>query len=153
MICNMRNASSFLKRKMFIILLFFCFATAYTQDSTRTDLNSNAINIYIDSPDWYMDLDYYRTEIQFVNYMRDRADADVHILTTVQHTGGDGREFTINFIGRGKFEGQQNTLKYISVQTDTEDIIILIFAASKFEFLKVRPKNKGTIYFFMLTHS
>lgn len=105
---------------LFTIMLY---SYALAQDSTRVELNTDKINVYIDSPDWYMDLDYYRTEIPFVNYMRDRADADVHILTTIQRTGGDGWEFTINFIGLRKFAGQQNTLKYTSKQTDSEDTI------------------------------
>ncbi|MBN1480023.1 hypothetical protein JXA70_07115 [candidate division KSB1 bacterium] len=108
--------------RFFAAFLFLC-ASTFAQDSTQFDLHPEKINVYIDSPDWYMDLDYYRTEIPFVNYMRDRADADVHILTTIQRTGGDGWEFTISFIGLRKFEGQQNTLKYTSRQTDTEDTI------------------------------
>lgn len=99
------------------------FFPAYAQDSTGVELNSQKINVYIDSPDWYMDLDYYRTEIPFVNYMRDRTDADVHILSTIQSTGGGGYQFTINFIGQHQFDGQKNILTYTSKQTDTEDII------------------------------
>lgn len=121
--CDVRTAAGYLNRNIAIILLLFLLASARAQDTTQSDLIPDVINIYIISPDWYMDLDYFRTEIPFVNYMRDRADADVHILTTVQRTGGDGREFTINFIGLRKFEGQRNTLKYTSKLTDTEDII------------------------------
>jgi hypothetical protein len=122
MCCNVRTAASYLNRS-FIIMLLFLFTSARPQGTSQSDLIPDLINIYIDSPDWYMDLDYFRTEIPFVNYMRDRADADVHIMTTIQGTGGGGMEFTINFIGLRKFEGQKNTLKYSSVQTDTEDII------------------------------
>ncbi len=107
----------------YCLLVLILFSATFAQDSTQTHSSPEKINVYIDSPDWYMDLDYYRTEIPFVNYMRDRADADVHILTTIQRTGGDGWEFTINFIGLRKFEGQKNILKYTSKQTDTEDII------------------------------
>ncbi|RPH99338.1 MAG: hypothetical protein EHM72_11305 [Calditrichaeota bacterium] len=115
-------AQSFPGFLMMILLLLPSFAFPQTAAHTAPT-PSDIINIYIDSPDWYMDLDYYRTEIPYVNYMRDRADADVHILTTTQRTGGGGIEFTINFIGLRKFHGQQNALKYISRQTDTEDII------------------------------
>jgi hypothetical protein len=109
---------------LLIILLLSGTTFVFSQDTTQVTPNmADLINVYIDSPDWYMDLDYYRTEIPYVNYMRDRADADVHILTTIQRTGGDGWEFTINFIGSNRFEGQKNTLTYTSQQTDTEDII------------------------------
>jgi len=106
-----------------LFLLFLLIATVYPQDTSQIYQNPERINIYIDSPDWYMDMDYYRTEIPFVNYVRDRADADVHILTTTQQTGGDGYEFTIRFIGLQRFAGQNDTLLYVSQQTDTEDMI------------------------------
>jgi hypothetical protein len=108
----------------FRIVLFLLPSFAFPQTAAHTaPTPSDLINLYIDSPDWYMDLDYYRTEIPYVNYMRDRADADVHIHTTTQRTGGGGREFTIHFIGLRKYQGQENALKYISNQTDTEDTI------------------------------
>ncbi|NQT24881.1 hypothetical protein HQ585_05985 [candidate division KSB1 bacterium] len=123
MIYDFCNTTCHLLARILLVSLVILCVNGYTQASTKTDLNPDVINIYIDSPDWWMDLDYFRTEIPFVNYMRDRADADLHILTTTQSTGGGGREFTINFIGLQKFKGQTNTLKYTSVQTDTDDII------------------------------
>jgi hypothetical protein len=112
--------------RLFLSMIMLLSGTTFVfpQDTIQVSPNkSDLINVYIDSPDWYMDLDYYRTEIPYVNYMRDRADADVHILTTIQRTGGGGWEFTINFIGSNRFEGEKNALKYTSQQTDTEDII------------------------------
>ncbi len=37
------------------------------------------------------DMDFFRTEIQFVNWVRDRRDSDVHLLITSQATGAAGR--------------------------------------------------------------
>ena len=105
---------------LFLILLRI---DGFSQDSTKVVSDSTDIRIYIDSPDYWIDLDYFRTEITFVNYVRDRADADVHILTTTQATGGGGREFTIAFIGLRKFEGQKNTLKFTTKPAETEDTI------------------------------
>ncbi|MBN2416361.1 hypothetical protein JXO52_10990 [bacterium] len=106
-----------------IILLLFSRSLVLSQAAGRSSDASGLISVFIDFPDWYMDMDYIRTEIPYVNYMRDRADADVHILTTTQRTGSDGCEYTINFIGLGAFAGQENTLTYTSQQTDTEDMI------------------------------
>lgn len=91
-------------------------------DSLKKD-QADALKIFIDTPDYFIDFDYVRTEITFVNYVRDRADADVHILITTQRTGGGGIEFTLAFIGLKKFEDQKNTLKHVSRQTDTDDDI------------------------------
>jgi len=68
-----------------------------------------------------VDYDYIRNEITFVNYVRDRKEADVHILITTQRTGSGGMEYTIAFIGKGEYKDLNNTLKYISLKTNTED--------------------------------
>jgi len=67
------------------------------------------------------DTDYIRTEIAFVNYVRDRKEADVHILVTVQRTGSGGREYTAEFIGQGECADIRSRLRYVSARTDTED--------------------------------
>lgn len=89
------------------------------QDSTRSAQDS-AVRVFLDCPDSFCDFDYYRTEITFVNWVRDRQDADVHILGTSQETGGGGREFTFAFIGLRGFAGRTDTLRYVSSNTDTD---------------------------------
>jgi hypothetical protein len=67
------------------------------------------------------DEDYLRKEVTFIDYVRNREDADVHVLVTTQQNGGGGREFTLKFIGIGRFLGQDQTLVYNSPQTATDD--------------------------------
>lgn len=95
-----------------------CSSAKERQDKVDT-LKNEAIKVFLDcrACDWQ----YTKTEITFVNYVRDRKDADVHILVTTQRTGSGGQEYTMTFIGMKKFEGMTDTLKYISSQTDTED--------------------------------
>jgi hypothetical protein len=69
------------------------------------------------------DIDHIRTEITFVNYVRDRKEADVHVLVTSLRTGAGGREYTLAFIGQRRFEGIDDTHKYFTESTDTEDEI------------------------------
>ena len=47
------------------------------QDSTRVAQDS-ALRVFLDCPDAFCDFDYYRTEITFVNWVRDRQFAQVH---------------------------------------------------------------------------
>ena len=56
-----------------------------------------------------------------MNYVRDRKEADVHVLITTQRTGSGGTEHTIAFIGQKDYADIQNTLIYTSNQTDTQD--------------------------------
>jgi hypothetical protein len=66
------------------------------------------------------DADYIRKEVTFVDYVRTREDADVHVLVTVQDSGG-GREWTLKFIGLGEHANSDQTLVYNSLRTQTDD--------------------------------
>ena len=67
------------------------------------------------------DMDFFRTEIQFVNWVRDRRDSDVHLLITSQTTGAGGRSYELLFMGQERFEGMVDTLTYISGYDATRD--------------------------------
>jgi hypothetical protein len=67
------------------------------------------------------DDDYVRTEIAYVNWVRDRTVADVHVLVTSQDAGGGGDAFTLAFIGQRSFSGRSDTLQYATNATTTND--------------------------------
>ncbi len=67
------------------------------------------------------DFDYFRREVSFVNYVRDRMDAQLHVLVTAQGTGAGGREYTMDFIGLREFQGREDTLTYVSLPDETSD--------------------------------
>jgi len=66
------------------------------------------------------DEDYFVRGIPWVDWVRDREDSDVHLLTTGTSAGG-GFSFDIQFIGSGDFEGQDVALGVFSSSTDTDD--------------------------------
>ncbi|MEK7667864.1 MAG: hypothetical protein AAB409_04375 [Gemmatimonadota bacterium] len=80
-----------------------------------------ALRVFLDCEPWVCDIDFLRTEITFVNYMRDRTQAQVHVLVTTLRTGGGGQEYTLTFIGQRDLQGRTDTLRYISRQSDTPD--------------------------------
>ena len=82
--------------------------------------SSQKLRVFADCQANGCDLDYFRQEIPFVDYMRDRADASIHILVTAQPTGGGGRTYTINFIGLRDLAGSADTLNYIAPQSATQ---------------------------------
>jgi hypothetical protein len=63
---------------------------------------------------------HVRSEITFVNYVREATAAQVHVLITQQETGGGGQQYTLAFIGRNGYEGMDQTLTYTSQGTDTD---------------------------------
>ena len=110
------------------VLLILAAGSLAAQDSSGgssqtsaeiSEWKKNAPRIYVDFKDG--DLDFIRTEIPFVNYVRDRKEADVHILVTTQATGSGGKEYTLAFLGQGPFADVSNSLVYASLTTATED--------------------------------
>lgn len=79
-----------------------------------------ALRVFLDCQTFPCDFNHFRREIAFVNWMRDRQDAQLHILITGQATGGGGREFTFALVGLQQFAGRRDTLRYASRNTDTE---------------------------------
>ena len=82
---------------------------------------TDVLRVFLDCPDGDCDYDFLKQEITFVNIVRDRTDADVHVLVTSQRTGGGGWDCTINMIGQKAFEKMDNVIHYVTKATDTSD--------------------------------
>jgi hypothetical protein len=67
------------------------------------------------------DSEFMRQNVGFVDYVRDRAVADVHVLVTTEDTGGGGWAWTVRNIGLARFQGQDRTLTFTTPQTATDD--------------------------------
>lgn len=94
-------------------------ASGEDRDQSIEELKKQATKVFIDCD--HCDLNFIRTELDFVNFVRNREDADVHILITEQDTGGGGREYTVKYIGLKDCADLQNTLKYYANRVDTRD--------------------------------
>jgi hypothetical protein len=79
------------------------------------------LRVFADCQTGGCDFDYFRSEIPFVDYVRDRQEASLHILITSQSTGGGGTAYTLNFIGQGELAGAVDTLRYVTVPSSTAD--------------------------------
>jgi hypothetical protein len=104
---------------MLVLCLLAALAVPARAQDTAASGREGALKVFLDC-DW-CDETYLRTEITFVDYVRDRKDADLHVLITVQGTGGGGTEYTLKFIGLGRFAGVEQSLKDIVPQASTED--------------------------------
>jgi hypothetical protein len=63
-----------------------------------------------------------RTEMPFVDHVRERQDADVVVLATGRSTGSGGTEVTLKFIGQGPFKGLDDEIVFAMGQNDSEDV-------------------------------
>ena len=88
-------------------------------DTQADDDALEALRVFLDCGGG-CDRDYLRREITFVNYVRDRRDAQVHVLVTDENTGG-GTQYTVDFIGLEQFEGNDVNYSYFESRTDTDD--------------------------------
>lgn len=86
-----------------------------------SDSQDAALRVFFDCNSFLCDFDFFRREIDWVHYVRERQDADVHVLVATQRTGGGGTAFTHRFIGQRKFAGRDHQLLYTSRSTDSED--------------------------------
>lgn len=77
--------------------------------------------LYLDCSGFYCDPDFYRTDIAFVDHVRERTAADVHVLITQETTGGGGAAFVLAFYGQQRFAGVSDTLALSTPQGATED--------------------------------
>ena len=78
------------------------------------------IKVYLDCRS-FCDSDFFRTEIGYLNWVRDRQDADVIILVTSQSTGAGGGAYRLGFTGAKRFASLSDELSYNSPSTASED--------------------------------
>lgn len=74
--------------------------------------------IFLDCP--FCDEDFIRQEMRYVDYVRDREVADVHVLVTRQPTGAGGQAFTLDLISLA-FEGMDYSTVYTTSVDATDD--------------------------------
>lgn len=66
------------------------------------------------------DSTYLKREITYVDYVRDRNDADVHLMV-LRQSSASGRLYQVSFLGAGRFDALQQVLTFNSPNTDTDD--------------------------------
>ena len=104
-----------------ILLLPLALAQEPAAAPAQAPQHDDALRLFLDCPPMACDMDFLRTEITFVNFMRDRTDAQVHVLVTTRQTGAGGFEATLAFIGQAEFAGRGDTIVFTTRPTDTDD--------------------------------
>ncbi|MBI1876489.1 MAG: hypothetical protein HYS05_21720 [Acidobacteria bacterium] len=104
------------RRRLPLLFLWLGFSVGL-QSQGQSQPAARPLRVFIDCVNVRCDLDYFRKELSFVDYVRDRREADVHILITSEPTGSGGRDITFRFIGAA----QEQTLRRVTAVDATED--------------------------------
>jgi hypothetical protein len=105
-----RPGAPLLRRLLLLLLLIPARAHAQGDDPP---------NVFLDCAASGCDGEHIRSELTFVRWMRDRADADVHVIVTSETTGGGGAGYHMSLRGRERFAGDSVDLRFTMPQSST----------------------------------
>ncbi len=88
---------------------------------TDTTNQTNDLKIFYDCQGDDCDVTFIKQNLEYVQFMRDRKYADVHVLITTQRNGSGGNQTLLRFIGRNEFTHLSDTLTYNTDPTQTSD--------------------------------
>ena len=94
-------------------------AASAQEGPATTQLPDEPLRVFLDCQ--RCDFDHFRREVAFISYVRDRMDAQLHVLVTQQRTGAGGMEYSFHFIGLEHLAGREDTLIFASNPEDTDD--------------------------------
>ena len=77
------------------------------------------LRVFLDCGDCFQE--FLRDEIEWVDFVRQREDADVHLLSSSNETGGGGREVLLRFVGVNRFQGVNHEHRALSQVADPEE--------------------------------
>jgi hypothetical protein len=103
-----------------IVLILFILIFSHTHLFAQETLQSpNSLKFFLEC--WDCDFNFVRQELNFVTFVRDPKQADVHILSTESRTGSGGRKYFLNFYGMHNLEGQDAEYEYLAMPSVTDD--------------------------------
>jgi hypothetical protein len=103
-----------LKKLLFLMLVQISLFSYSQEDSLP--VKSDSLNFRKDAPNLFFDCPfctemYYKQEINFVNFVRDRRLADIYLMITVNQSANGGQVYKLFFVGEKKFKNQNDTLQ------------------------------------------
>lgn len=104
---------------LFMALNFFSFTRLNAQEA------SQPVRLFVDCS--FCSLDFFRQNLEYVDYVRERQRANVHLIASRQRTAARGHEVLYEFIGQGQFAGLSDTLRFVislntSEQKENEEL-------------------------------
>lgn len=92
---------------------------AASADTTQ----AGAVRVFVDCQSSNCDFDFFRDQMRWVNFVRDRLFSDVLLLVTSLRTGAGGNEYTVTALGNDKYRGRADTVVVIAAPNDAQDVV------------------------------
>lgn len=112
--------------------------------SANSNQDKNPLRVFYDGGGSLFN--YIRTEIDFVSFVRNPTEADIHFQINSQRTGNGGKEYTFYFTGVNQFSGINDTLvtSVAGNVTDKErdDQLIRLIKLGLIYYISKTPFNK-----------
>lgn len=102
-----------------IVFLWFCPALSQVKAQNSGIGVPTRLALFLDCN--FCDETFIRQEMPYVDHVRDREVADVHVLVTRESTGSGGEALTLDIIGLGIFEGLNFSTVYNAPANSTDD--------------------------------
>ena len=99
------------------LFLFAGLLLPQTLDAQQGDPGTSRIRVFLECAT-SCDERLFRTTIDWVDWVRDRQDAQVHVLVTSQRTGTGGQRYQLDYLGLESLEGTDDQLFHTSLGTD-----------------------------------
>ena len=120
--------------------LFFCVAAVPSSAQPKSKLK-----VFVDCSDTYCDMSYFRTQINVIDFYRDRLLSDMHVLITSNSNASQGRSYQMIYYGQNGLKGKTDTVKFSTPPNATDferrDIMLRNF---KIGLLPWLAKNQST---------
>ena len=100
--------------------LLITFTPGYAQsDSTPTSDPNTLLTVYLDCRG--CNSSFIRSEIDFINFVRDQSAAEVHLIITRNGTASGGTQYRLNYLGQDDLEALSNEFIFTSYDSDTAE--------------------------------
>jgi hypothetical protein len=103
-----------------LVALTLPIGSAASAQDPPTGAGTPSLAVYLDCR-VHCDTDFIRTEIDWIDWVRDRTVADVHLLITSQQSGAGGEAYTMAFLGLRALASHGDTLIFSTNPTTTSD--------------------------------
>lgn len=126
------------------IIYLNIFSIILISSTSYSQLNPDQkIKLFVDCSNSFCDMNYFKTQIKFVDYVLDNKAADIHLLITQQNNGGGGSQYQLIFYGQNRFK-EIDTLRFNikpnSTDFETRDFLVKYIQIGLLPFIS---KTKG----------